>query len=341
LAFPEGEDDPLLQTMNGQCGSHVYFRHHNEPEAQHVGRQLAIFKYDPHKVKFEHWDREQFVVRNEIITLLNASFNEAQGGASAESDELGESDAVNWTEALTFGQTATDTASNAVTNSETQTHTDQHQRAAGGGETNSVHENPSAEMIRTGYGRASNAAWNEVNGSTDGRSNARALQQGASHANARQISGSRTSGGAFTHNRMRSFSRTENWSRSAGMAFAETLMPIHAWRDVLRMKEFFTYPDQVVQFAAAIARQETGVAFFYIAGKSIEQVRISMPIDPFERIPRIGVQRIAEFLASLQVLPGYYHYTKILAYRQKLIERLTAKFGRGPQADQGDDPYPK
>ena len=340
-SFPEGEDDPLLQTMNGQCGSHVYFRHQNEPEAQHFGRQLAIFDYDPLKVKFEHWDREQFVARNQIITLINAAFNESYGGASAESDELGESSAANWTAALSFGQTQTDTASNAVTNSQTQTHTDQHQLAKGGGETNSTQENPSPNAIRTGYGRAHNAAWNEVNGSTDGRSFANALQRGASHADARQMSGSRTSGGAFTRNRMRSRSRTDNWSRSSGITLAETLMPIYEWREVLRMKEFLTYDEQATKFASRIAGQAPGVAFFYVAAQGIEQFRVPMPIDPFDGIPKCGAKRVAEFLATLQDLPGYYHYTTILAYREKLVERLIAQFGRKPAADQGDDPYPK
>jgi len=71
----------------------------------------------------------------------------------------------------------------------------------------------------------------------------------------------------------------------------------------------------------------------------IEQVYVPMPQDPFRGTPRSAAKRIGEFHRQLRDLPGYFHYSEILAYREELLRELRQRFGGGDVSDDtGNDP---
>lgn len=341
-SFPDGPEDLLLQTIMGQCGSHVEFRHHNEAEARFFGRQLALPNYDARKVKYEHWDQEQYQDGNEIWTLMNATFNEAYGGASSDSEESGDSFTANWSQGGSLAQTHTDTASASATETDTASHTDQQQDGVSGGDTVSTQETQSPEQLRIAYGDSHNAAWNRIRGTSDGASHAAGRENGLSSANGQQITGSASGGGSVARNRMRSRNRQMSWQQSNSITLSQTLVPVLRWREVLRMIEFYTYDEQVTEIARQIAVQPTGHAFLYESPGLIEQVYVPMPQDPFRGTPRSAVRRIGEFHRQLRNLPGYLHYSEILAYREQLLRELRRRFGGDDVSDDtGNDPFPQ
>lgn len=107
--FPQGVADPFLNTIVGQCGVHLYFRHANPVDAKYFGEIVALPDYDPKRVKHEQWQEVQQQAGHDLVILEDESQTTGSSDQVGGGESSGNSDTTSTNS--TTGSSATNTSS--------------------------------------------------------------------------------------------------------------------------------------------------------------------------------------------------------------------------------------
>lgn len=334
-------DDPFLETITGQCGTRVLFRHQNESDATYFGRQLALPQYDPLKIKWEHWEDEQYQDRIEIWQTFSQSITDAFGGMDGHSIQKAENSGMNLGTGSNYSDTSTDSSSAGESESANSSHTDSRNSGSTESNSDSLHE-PLADQLRTAHGHAHSHARTQSSGAADSTGLSQGRQRGRSHADGSSSGSSNSRGVSAGRSKQSGTARQRTWMKTRSVSASETPMPIMAWRRVLRQREHYTYDEQTTLIARDLATQTTGTMIMSLAAEGVDQYRVPMPKQPFEGTPKFAQKKLHQFFEELARRPHYHRHEDIATYRVQLLERLLANCRKANGSDDsGDDPFPK
>ena len=128
--------------------------------------------------------------------------------------------------------------------------------------------------------------------------------------------------------------RSKNWAKSSGrnrsITIKQTIVPVMAWRRVLRKIEFWTADEQYLEMASRISRQRTGACFLFMNGQGAQQFQFPLLPDPFARSPKYGQRKIDEFQAQLLERPEFDTIENVEAYRRRFLNILIDQLRKLP-----------
>ncbi len=327
-AFPERQDDPLLQSM-AQCGTTFIFKHKLPLDADYFANLTALPQYDPTKVKFEYWEEQQYQDGNEVVTLED------------QSESRGEKHSKNKGTSQVKGKTTTQSTEKATGHSDSsqvgQSNTSQSGKAEASGDVRSWNDASKGKtLFPDAISQQNSTSTNEL--SSTGTQSAR--------TNTNQNTQSEGTSIADSVQETKSEGEDHGTNQSTGITRKQQLVPIQKWRDILKFMEFFSAEEQVRLDAARIARLQPGEALMLTADGNVQQVRIPLPTEPFAKEPSWGKSKLKHFLAELSYRPQAISVSKLLEYRQqfeqvlpRLIEQ--SKTQRGSIEASSDTAIPK
>lgn len=151
--FEERTEDRLLNTLIGQCNTHVIFRHKNPADARFFGDILNLPTADPHRIKHVLRTPQQFQDGHDLVTLID----NAENWSDARQDGGGDSAAASSTETTTDGttqsrgETTTESAlREAVSHARTEQQARSHSQSRAQATTNTTNHNWSATRTHGG-----------------------------------------------------------------------------------------------------------------------------------------------------------------------------------------------
>ena len=292
--FAGGVDNPLLRCLVDLCNK-IVMRHRGDVDTEFWGKILSIPNRDPTKVKFEHYEQEQFTLAMRKVCLVNYGITDQWADGSSGSDGGGTNEEVNVTRSEADGNTLTEGEQSNTTNQVSEGESLQHG-------TGLINQD---DLIRESLNEARSKTRQKSQAEAFGRNRSVATQNTKTNAEG---------SGRGTNN---TWSRTWNTQRSGSRSYSynETLSPIYAWRSALRFIEFLSLDDQDKMKATDVALLATGAAFLYPATSKPYLVQFPLPYEPFADCPNVRDRKLRTFLDHVFTLPFYSPGPQILLER--------------------------
>jgi hypothetical protein len=310
--FPEANDDPLLHAMTSCCNS-VILRHRDPSDAEFFGKLLSLPTRSATRVKYEHVEDQQIQVGSRIeITVTRAiaeAYSDSEGESGSEGQQQGEGTDTNWSDAENAQASHTDS--------------DNESESAGTSESESEQQSQQLSVVGSMYAKASNIA--AAQGTAHSNNSAKAVGHGQSDAVSRGLS--RSQGGSRSRNcgwnQDSSWRRSRNRSGSTAVSYAEQIVPVLAWRKIVRV-ELMSYSEQDQEWASHLAKLLTGEAFFYAAGEPIVKAYINRSPDFLLVTPETAARLHRQLLEEMFAAPFYQFGDVILRQREVTRELFLA-----------------
>lgn len=265
----DGSKDPLLRNMM-QCRTRFFFKHTDPDSCDHFARIAIQPTLNPHLVKFEHYEQEQYQDGHDLYELFGQSFSENESSSQQTTDTEAESEfeSAGTVDSATEGQGGGQNFGSGT--NDTLTVTTDDAREAGQLITARGHGSQQQSGESTQWSNASTQATSHQKGT--GKSRSRALGSGSSSGTQR------------------------------GVTINQSLVPRLKWRERLAFMEFFTLDDQIRLTASFISRLRVGEPIMAIAGEQAVTIRIAMLPNRFARAPKTLRKVQEEYEARLRQL---------------------------------------
>ena len=89
--FEGGLESRLLASIRSNFQTHFFFRSSHPADAKHTAEQIHLPTLDLKKVKFEHWEKEQYQDGHELAVLTDKNVSQSEGTESGSSEAAGDS----------------------------------------------------------------------------------------------------------------------------------------------------------------------------------------------------------------------------------------------------------
>lgn len=293
MQFDGGCESPLLTAISNTCNKIVH-RHTDSPSVSYWGQMLATPQYDEKAEKHREYDVEQYTVGTQVLTTVNYSVMNGQSSATSDGAGGGDSSEQSWQSQSGVADNASQSVkqSRSVTNSKTH-----------------------SDMIRQAFDDARVG----MSGSADGTGESEGSQVGNDQTTGRTVSSQSTAGGSRSSQSNWQRQRSETHSSQSSYGYNQTIVPVYAWRRVLRMLEFLSREDQRGIVERDITLLGVGEAFLYISGQRPYRIQFPLPNAPFARSPASFGKRLQTFLSQLATLSCYSLGPEIIEYREREI----------------------
>ena len=106
------------------------------------------------------------------------------------------------------------------------------------------------------------------------------------------------------------------------------MVPIYAWRKVVKFLELMSFDDQERLKGRDISRLPVGSCFAYAAGQQPLFLQVPMAKERLSTRSRIFTRRLEELRAQLEALPYYQMGEKILEDRSELMKLALVELQR-------------
>lgn len=128
--FEGGLDSRLLASIRSNFQTHFFFRSSHPSDAKHTAEQIHLPTLDLKKVKFEHWEKEQYQDGHKLMVLTDKTESKSEGVETGSSEADGDTttetlstSSVDHKSLDSVRQTITNTSANASADAKTHTST--------------------------------------------------------------------------------------------------------------------------------------------------------------------------------------------------------------------------
>jgi len=88
--FEAGLESRLLASIRSNFQTHFFFRSSHPADAKHTAEQIHLPTLDLKKVKFEHWEKEQYQDGHELVVLTDRTESKSEGVETGSSEADGD-----------------------------------------------------------------------------------------------------------------------------------------------------------------------------------------------------------------------------------------------------------